>query len=205
MPTNSKARQSLYPRVAEWMGMERLCCPFLTLQLSAAGSQPVWLLSLTGPSGVKALFARCLRGQTRPKFRIFTKRVKHNQRDAFMVYLHSNQRPPSKRYVMLNRRERRMDRIGWDNRGRTQVPVEGGVNITRFTYPLAHATSQEVTDALNTIAEHATPRRMLLNIAGISPTKRLAPIAAALRARYRTPQLWSDTRRCNTSTLCIDN
>ncbi|MGI8744789.1 MAG: hypothetical protein ACR2NN_19900 [Bryobacteraceae bacterium] len=43
------------PDVAEWMSMERLCCPFLTLQLSAAGNQPVWLLSLTGPSGVKAL------------------------------------------------------------------------------------------------------------------------------------------------------
>src|SRR5579884_1832381 len=25
------------PEAAEWIGMERLCCPFLTLQLSAAG------------------------------------------------------------------------------------------------------------------------------------------------------------------------
>lgn len=27
------------PELAEWMGMERLCCPFLTLQLSVTGSQ----------------------------------------------------------------------------------------------------------------------------------------------------------------------
>ena len=41
--------------VAEWMSMERLCCPFLNLQLSAAGNQSGWVLSLTGPPGVKAL------------------------------------------------------------------------------------------------------------------------------------------------------
>jgi hypothetical protein len=43
------------PEVAEWMSMERLCCPFLTLQLSAAGNQEGWLLTLTGPEGVKPL------------------------------------------------------------------------------------------------------------------------------------------------------
>lgn len=37
------------------MAMERLCCPFLTLQLSAAGSEADWLLKLTGPDGVKPL------------------------------------------------------------------------------------------------------------------------------------------------------
>src|SRR5882724_11682593 len=41
--------------VAEWMGLERLCCPFLTLQLSASGNHNDWSLTLTGPPGVKAL------------------------------------------------------------------------------------------------------------------------------------------------------
>jgi hypothetical protein len=40
---------------AEWIGMERLCCPFLTLQLSATGNQEHWILTLTGPKGVKPL------------------------------------------------------------------------------------------------------------------------------------------------------
>ena len=43
------------PEVAEWMKMERLCCPFLKLQLSAAGRQQDWTLTLTGPAGVKPL------------------------------------------------------------------------------------------------------------------------------------------------------
>ena len=30
------------PEAAEWMGMERLCCPFLTLQLAASGNQAAW-------------------------------------------------------------------------------------------------------------------------------------------------------------------
>ena len=40
---------------AEWIAMERLCCPFLTLQLSAVGNQAHWVLTLTGPEGVKPL------------------------------------------------------------------------------------------------------------------------------------------------------
>jgi len=43
------------PEAAEWISMERLCCPFLTLQLSASGNQTDWLLTLTGPIGVKQL------------------------------------------------------------------------------------------------------------------------------------------------------
>lgn len=43
------------PEAAEWISMERLCCPFLTLQLSASGNQTYWLLTLTGPDGVKPL------------------------------------------------------------------------------------------------------------------------------------------------------
>jgi len=45
------------PEVAEWMSMERLCCPFLTLQLSASGDQGDWVLNLTGPAGAKAVLA----------------------------------------------------------------------------------------------------------------------------------------------------
>ena len=43
------------PEIAEWITMERLCCPFLTLQLWASGNQPDWMLALTGPEGVKPL------------------------------------------------------------------------------------------------------------------------------------------------------
>jgi hypothetical protein len=43
------------PEAAKWIVMERLCCPFLTLQLSAAGNQPDWVLALTAPEGVKPL------------------------------------------------------------------------------------------------------------------------------------------------------
>jgi hypothetical protein len=40
---------------AEWMNMERLCCPFLTLQLSASGNSADWVLTLTGAEGIKPL------------------------------------------------------------------------------------------------------------------------------------------------------
>jgi hypothetical protein len=43
------------PEVADWISMERLCCPFLTFQLSASGNQSDWDLKLTGPKGVKAV------------------------------------------------------------------------------------------------------------------------------------------------------
>jgi hypothetical protein len=42
---------------AEWIAMERLCCPFLTLQLSASGDDADWRLTLTGPVGAKAILA----------------------------------------------------------------------------------------------------------------------------------------------------
>jgi hypothetical protein len=42
---------------AEWIGMERLCCPFLTLQLSASGAYAEWRLAITGPLGAKELIA----------------------------------------------------------------------------------------------------------------------------------------------------
>jgi hypothetical protein len=43
------------PEAAEWINMERLCCPFLTLQISASGTQAYWTLTLRGPTGVKLL------------------------------------------------------------------------------------------------------------------------------------------------------
>ena len=43
------------PEVAEWMEMERLCCPFLSLQLSTVGNQADWKLNLTGPEDVKPI------------------------------------------------------------------------------------------------------------------------------------------------------
>jgi hypothetical protein len=43
------------PEAAEWMNMERLCCPFLTFQLSTSGNQQFWLLTITGPEGTKKL------------------------------------------------------------------------------------------------------------------------------------------------------
>jgi hypothetical protein len=43
------------PEAAEWISLERLCCPFLTLRLAATGNQEHWFLTLTGPEGVKAL------------------------------------------------------------------------------------------------------------------------------------------------------
>jgi hypothetical protein len=42
-------------QVGEWISLERLCCPFLTLTISVAGGEPDWRLILTGPKGVKPL------------------------------------------------------------------------------------------------------------------------------------------------------
>lgn len=42
------------PEAAEWVTMERRCCPFLTLQLEAVGNELNYSVKLTGPEGVKA-------------------------------------------------------------------------------------------------------------------------------------------------------
>jgi hypothetical protein len=47
------SNQITLPEVAEWVTMERLCCPFLTFQLEVAGETS--LLTLRGPDGVKAI------------------------------------------------------------------------------------------------------------------------------------------------------
>ena len=44
-----------WTEVAEWISREWLCCPFLKFKLSVTGQQTDWLLTLTGPEGVKAL------------------------------------------------------------------------------------------------------------------------------------------------------
>ena len=42
------------PEVAEWITMERLCCPFLTFQLDVKTNGDA-RLTLRGPDGVKAI------------------------------------------------------------------------------------------------------------------------------------------------------
>jgi|SRR5271154_695322 len=41
------------PEIAEWIALERLCCPFLTFQLDVRGEEV--RLTLTGPEGSKAI------------------------------------------------------------------------------------------------------------------------------------------------------
>ena len=45
------------PEAAEWVAMERRCCPFLTLQLEATGNEANYWINLKGPAGVKAFLA----------------------------------------------------------------------------------------------------------------------------------------------------
>jgi len=42
------------PEAAEWVAMERRCCPFLTLQLEAPGQGTSYWIKLSGPEGAKA-------------------------------------------------------------------------------------------------------------------------------------------------------
>ena len=51
------ARIISLPEAAEWIDMERRCCPFLTLEMEVSGVQSDWWLRLSGPSGVKAFLA----------------------------------------------------------------------------------------------------------------------------------------------------
>jgi hypothetical protein len=54
---------------AEWMSLERLCCPFLTLGLliEAVSGQGDWVLTLTGPSGVKPIIEAAFVKKAAPK------------------------------------------------------------------------------------------------------------------------------------------
>lgn len=50
--------------VAEWMGLERLCCPFLSLALQVAGSQEDCWLTITGSAGAKPVIEAELRADS---------------------------------------------------------------------------------------------------------------------------------------------
>ena len=50
---------TLFRQVAEWITLERRCCPFLGLGLNWSESDAVWL-SFTGGPGVKAFLAGIL-------------------------------------------------------------------------------------------------------------------------------------------------
>jgi hypothetical protein len=46
--------------LAEWISLERKCCPFFTFKIEVApNSGPVWV-SLTGPAGVKEFLSQAL-------------------------------------------------------------------------------------------------------------------------------------------------
>lgn len=49
----------VFRNVAEWITLERRCCPFLSLGLTWSEGDAVWL-SVTGGPGVKAFLARQL-------------------------------------------------------------------------------------------------------------------------------------------------
>src|SRR4051794_40156704 len=48
-----RSNEITLPEVAEWITMERLCCPFLTFQLDVGVDN--FLLTMRGPKGVKAI------------------------------------------------------------------------------------------------------------------------------------------------------
>jgi len=44
----------------EWIAFERLCCPFLRFRMEVPGGEGDWLVTVTGPEGVKALLRGAL-------------------------------------------------------------------------------------------------------------------------------------------------
>lgn len=44
----------MWQAVVDFVGLERLCCPFLNFNVQLSNTNTLWL-SLTGPEGVKAL------------------------------------------------------------------------------------------------------------------------------------------------------
>ncbi len=54
--------------LTEWVGMERLCCPFLFFQISASGDS----LQLTGPPGVKPIIAAAFAADDQTGLRLLT-------------------------------------------------------------------------------------------------------------------------------------
>lgn len=51
------ARPFLFLRLAEWIELERACCPFLEIGLEIASAPREFRLSLTGPPGARELLA----------------------------------------------------------------------------------------------------------------------------------------------------
>ena len=49
------SRPYLFLRVAEWIGLERECCPFLTIRLELEHAPRAIRVTVTGPAGAKEL------------------------------------------------------------------------------------------------------------------------------------------------------
>ena len=49
------SRPYLFLRVAEWIGLERECCPFLAIRLEIEHANRSLRVSVTGPAGTKDL------------------------------------------------------------------------------------------------------------------------------------------------------
>ena len=49
------SRPYLFLRVAEWIGLERECCPFLAIRLDIEHANRSLRVSVTGPAGTKDL------------------------------------------------------------------------------------------------------------------------------------------------------
>ncbi len=47
------SRPYLFLRVAEWIGLERECCPFLEIRLDVEHASGTLKVSVTGPAGAK--------------------------------------------------------------------------------------------------------------------------------------------------------
>ncbi len=46
-------RPFLFVRIAQWVELERACCPFLTIRLEIERSAPSYRVRITGPEGAK--------------------------------------------------------------------------------------------------------------------------------------------------------
>lgn len=51
-----KADRATFVEVAEWVGLERLCCPFENFAIEWRGDDTVWV-RVTGPDGAKEVLA----------------------------------------------------------------------------------------------------------------------------------------------------
>jgi hypothetical protein len=49
------SRPYLFLRIAEWIGLERQCCPFLAIRLDVEHASRTLKVSVSGPAGAKEL------------------------------------------------------------------------------------------------------------------------------------------------------